>query len=91
MPRLMDWEAGLTESEKSGGRLVTVTFAVPLMLPLAAVTVKGPPAAVAVNSISLRSVSWADARLLPRHLVVSEMCVDGKQQTIAFRPNQLYR
>ena len=49
-PRLTDCEVGLTESEKSGGTLVTVTLALPLTLPLAAVTVKGPPAvAPAVN------------------------------------------
>ena len=44
MPRAADCEAGLTESEKSAGTLVTVTLAVPLTLPLVAVTVKGPPA-----------------------------------------------
>jgi hypothetical protein len=49
LPRLTDREVGLIEREKSGGRLVTVTLAVPLVPPLAAVTVKGPPALVAVN------------------------------------------
>ena len=44
LPRLTDWEVGLTEREKSGGTLVTVTLAVPLTVPLAAVTVNGPPA-----------------------------------------------
>ena len=44
MPRLTDCDVGLTENAKSGGRLVTVTLAVPFTLPLAAVTVKGPPA-----------------------------------------------
>ncbi len=44
-------KAGLTESEKSGDTLVTVTLAVPLTLPLPAVTVKGPPpVAPAVNN-----------------------------------------
>jgi hypothetical protein len=42
---------GLAEMEKSFGGLVTVTLAVPLTPPLAAVTVKGPPAVEpAVNS-----------------------------------------
>ena len=50
MPRLTDREVGLTESEKSGSTPVTVTLAVPLTLPLLAVTVKGPPAVeLAVN------------------------------------------
>jgi len=43
-PRLTDCAVGLTENEKSGGMLVTVTLAVPLTLPLDAVTVNGPPA-----------------------------------------------
>ena len=45
MPRLTDCEVGLSESEKSGDRPVTVTLAVPFTPPLLAVTVKGPPAA----------------------------------------------
>jgi len=44
LPRRTDAEAGLTESEKSAGVAVTVTLAVPLTLPLVAVTVNGPPA-----------------------------------------------
>jgi hypothetical protein len=43
---LIDREVGLVVSEKS----VTETRAVPEMLPLAAVTVKGPPTVLAVNS-----------------------------------------
>ena len=43
--RLMDREFGLTKSEKS----VTVTLAVPVTPPLAAVTVKFEPTVVAVN------------------------------------------
>jgi hypothetical protein len=42
---LIDREGGLADSEKS----VTVTLAVPVTPPLAAVTVKGPPGVVAVN------------------------------------------
>ena len=50
-PRRTDCAVGLTESEKSGGALVTVTLAVPFTLPLDAVTVNGPPAVEpAVNS-----------------------------------------
>jgi len=45
LPRLTDCEAGLAESVKSADPLVTVTLAVPLVLPLVAVTVKGPPVA----------------------------------------------
>ena len=44
LPRTTDCEVGLIESEKFAGTLVTVTLAVPLTLPLTAVTVKGPPA-----------------------------------------------
>jgi hypothetical protein len=51
LPRRTDTEAGLMESEKSAGKPVTVTLAVPLTVSLVAVTVKGPPAAApAVNS-----------------------------------------
>ena len=50
LPRLTDCEVGLIVSVKSAGTAVTVTLAVPLMLPLVAVTVNGPPAvAPAVN------------------------------------------
>jgi hypothetical protein len=50
LPRLIDCDGGLTESVKLAGTLVTVTLALPLTLPLLAVTVKGPPAlAPAVN------------------------------------------
>jgi hypothetical protein len=42
---LIERALGLAESEKS----VTVTLAVPLTPPLDAVTVKGPPAALAEN------------------------------------------
>ena len=44
LPRRTETEAGLTESEKSADRPVTVTLAEPLTLPLVAVTVNGPPA-----------------------------------------------
>jgi hypothetical protein len=44
LPRRTDTEAGLMESEKSAGKPVTVTLAVPLTVPLVAITVKGPPA-----------------------------------------------
>ncbi len=50
LPRLIDCVAGLTESEKFAGTLVTVTLALLLTTPpLAAVTVNGPPAVVAEN------------------------------------------
>ena len=42
MGRVTVTEVGLIEREKSG-KLVTVTLAVPLTVPLVAVTVKGPP------------------------------------------------
>jgi len=48
---LIDRVVGFTEIEKSdAGAAVTVTLAVPLTPPLAAVTVNGPPAVVAENS-----------------------------------------
>ena len=43
LPRLTDCDVGLTESEKSAGKLATVTLAVPFTPPLDAVTVNGPP------------------------------------------------
>ena len=49
MPRRTDCAVGLTESEKSAGTVVTVTLAVPLTLPLVAVTVKEPAVEPAVN------------------------------------------
>ncbi len=50
-PVTTEAEDGETVMEVSTGGLVTVTLAVPLTLPLAAVTVKGPPAVEpAVNS-----------------------------------------
>jgi hypothetical protein len=42
-PRAIATEGGLTDNEKSGGA-VTLTFAVPVTLPLDALTVNGPPA-----------------------------------------------
>ena len=51
LPRATVSEVGEALMLKFGGGLVTVTLAVPLTLPLAAVTVKGPPAVEpAVNS-----------------------------------------
>ena len=44
LPRLTDCVIGFTESEKSGVPWVIVTAAVPLTVPLVAVTVNGPPA-----------------------------------------------
>jgi len=44
LPFLTDRDDGLIVTVKSGGGAVTVTLALPLTLPLAAVTVKGPPA-----------------------------------------------
>ena len=63
LPCLTDRDVGLIESEKSAVAAVTVTDAVPLTLPLAAVTVNGPPAAEpAVNS--------PDAEIVPPPLTV---------------------
>ena len=50
LPRLTDCDAGLTESEKSAGTVVTVTLALPETPPLAAVTVKGPPGVAAAEN-----------------------------------------
>jgi len=49
LPRRTDTEAGLSESEKSAGSVVTMTLALPLTLPTDAVTVKFPVVEPAVN------------------------------------------
>jgi hypothetical protein len=48
-PRFTDREAGLTDSEKSAGTLVTVRLAVPVLPPPAADTMKVPAVAPAVT------------------------------------------
>ena len=51
LPRRTDCDVGLTDSEKSAGKLATVTLAVPFTPPLDAVTLNGPPTvAPAVNN-----------------------------------------
>lgn len=61
-PRPIVTNVGSTEREKSGDTLVTVMLAVPVTLPLVAVTVYGPPAVVpAVND--------PDAPIVPPPLI----------------------
>ena len=51
LPCVTDCVVGLTDRVKPGGALdVTVALAVPITLPLAAVTVNGPPGVVAENN-----------------------------------------